>query len=209
MRDVTWTHPGLFKILKLIPEETVSLLDLGCGRGIIGALCRIYRDTKKLVGVDIFDPYLRFCKKHNLYDTVLKWDLRKLPLPFKNNEFEVVVAIEVVEHLEKNDALKLIKEMERIAEKRVIISTPNIFFEQDTYDGNPFQMHRCILNYRQLRKLGYKVYVGGSLMFLNLQIPFIFTPVESRKFKSLSSLLNKLLVRYACTVLGVKDFKRS
>jgi predicted TPR repeat methyltransferase len=41
--------------------DVESLLDLGCGRGIVGALCRIYRAPRRLVGFDAWEPYLGFC----------------------------------------------------------------------------------------------------------------------------------------------------
>jgi len=41
--DITWTHKGLPHILASIPADTKSLVDVGCGRGIIAALARIYR----------------------------------------------------------------------------------------------------------------------------------------------------------------------
>src|SRR2546425_869065 len=61
--QVTWTHPALPMILSMIPEDTDSLVDIGCGRGIVGALCRIYRRPTHLVGVDAYKPYLQFCER--------------------------------------------------------------------------------------------------------------------------------------------------
>jgi 16S rRNA G1207 methylase RsmC len=46
--EVTWAHPFLEKLLNEIPVETKSLVDLGCGRGIIGATMLIYRNPKDL-----------------------------------------------------------------------------------------------------------------------------------------------------------------
>jgi hypothetical protein len=52
------------------------LVDLGCGRGIIGALCRIYRAPRRLVGIDAFEPYLAFCRQMRFYDEAIAVDLR-------------------------------------------------------------------------------------------------------------------------------------
>ncbi|MEM5811464.1 MAG: class I SAM-dependent methyltransferase [Candidatus Aenigmatarchaeota archaeon] len=115
---IFFTHPGIVKILSLVPKDINSLLDLGCGRGIIGILVRIYRSPKRVVGVEIFKKYINFCKKHRIYDKIFKLDLKKLPLPFKNKSFDVVTLIEVIEHLPKENAINLIFEAERIAKKK-------------------------------------------------------------------------------------------
>jgi 2-polyprenyl-3-methyl-5-hydroxy-6-metoxy-1,4-benzoquinol methylase len=83
----------------MIPMDVESLLDLGCGRGIVGALCRIYRAPRRLVGLDAGEPYLSFCWEHRLYDELVRWDLNELPPPFGDEEFDVVTVVEVIEHL--------------------------------------------------------------------------------------------------------------
>ncbi|GAG78516.1 unnamed protein product, partial [marine sediment metagenome] len=64
----TWTRPFLHELLEEIPKDVESLIDVGCGRGIVGAMARIYRTPKRLVGVDIFQDCIDFCKKYNIYD---------------------------------------------------------------------------------------------------------------------------------------------
>lgn len=168
MPDVTWTHFFLRELLGMIPLETNSLIDLGCGRGIIGALMRIYRSPKKLVGVDVFQPYIDFCKQFRFYDEVHKWDLREIPLPFKDKEFEVATCIETIEHLPKKKGQQLLDELERLA-NRVIITTPNKRppGTQEAYDGNPFQQHLSMWETSDFQKKGYKI--GGFRKLLRTQ----------------------------------------
>ncbi len=45
-------------------------------------------------------------------------------LPFKNNSFDVVCSIDVLEHLPKKDRANFIKELKRVAAKRIILSFP-------------------------------------------------------------------------------------
>src|SRR5947199_3638926 len=96
--DITWTQRALPLILDAIPVDCKSLLDVGCGRGIIGALCRIYRRPESLVGIDGFEPYLEFTQGAGLYNETILRDLNQTPLPFRTQEFEVVTCIEVIEH---------------------------------------------------------------------------------------------------------------
>jgi SAM-dependent methyltransferase len=160
--DVVWTHRSLPLILDAIPVHCRSLLDVGCGRGIIGALCRIYRGVDRLVGVDGFEPYLEFCQESGLYDRTVLRNLNDMPLPFGTQEFEVVTCIEVVEHLERSAGQKLLGELERIG-SQVIVTTPNVRFQQGEYDGNVFQRHLSGWSSADFRARGYKVYGMGDL----------------------------------------------
>lgn len=130
MTQIAWTHEALPTILTAIPKQAKSLVDIECGRGIIGALCRIYRKPTRIEGLDVFEPSLDFCKQYKFYDELLRWNLEELPLPFRNKEFAVATCIELIEHLPLDVGENLLGELERIAE-RVIVTTPNFFFQQD------------------------------------------------------------------------------
>ena len=50
--------------------------------------------------------------------------------------------MEVIEHLEKEEAIRLIEDMEKIARKKIIITTPVGFLENYEADGNLYQTHK-------------------------------------------------------------------
>ncbi|MCJ7721459.1 class I SAM-dependent methyltransferase [Candidatus Bathyarchaeota archaeon] len=168
----TWTRPFLHELLEEIPKDVESWIDVGCGRGIVGAMTRIYRTPKRLVGVDIFQDYLDFCRKHSFYDELHRLDLRKTPLPFQDNEFSVATCIETIEHLPKRCGEKLLEEMHRIADT-VIVSTPSVFFRQPKGHvlGNPFQAHVSKWTVEDFRKRGYDVKGVGDIAAHKLVIP--------------------------------------
>ena len=172
--EVTHTHPFLFEFLTKVPKETDSLIDLGCGRGIVGALMRIYRSPRNLIGVDVFPEYLKFCSDHGFYDECLLWDLRRLPLPFKGKEFDVATCLETIEHLPKDDGERLLDELDRIA-KIVVVSTPNTFFTQPRFDGNRFQAHLSRWSVWDFSRRGYRIRGVGELKskirYLKLFLP--------------------------------------
>lgn len=170
--EVTWTHKWLAEILEQIPVETNSLIDLGCGRGVVGALMRIYRNPKRLVGIDVFRPYIDFCRYHNFYDELYQYDLRNTPLPFNDKEFDVATCIEVIEHLPKNSGLRLLHELERIS-KKVILTTPNGYLLQKALDDNPFQKHLSGWSAKDFIKLGYEVKGVGDFMFFGRQVKYL------------------------------------
>ncbi|MCW4035201.1 MAG: class I SAM-dependent methyltransferase [Candidatus Bathyarchaeota archaeon] len=168
----TWTRPFLHELLEEIPKNVESLIDIGCGRGIVGAMTRIYRMPKRLVGIDIFQDYIDFCKKYTIYDELHRMDLRKTPLPFEDKEFCVATCIETIEHLPKKSGEKLLDELHRIA-GTVIVSTPSSFFKQpDSHTSvNPFQEHVSKWTVEDFRKRGYDVKGVGSIALHKLAFP--------------------------------------
>jgi ubiquinone/menaquinone biosynthesis C-methylase UbiE len=168
----TWTRPFLHELLEEIPKDVESLIDVGCGRGIVGAMTRIYRNPKRLVGVDIFQDYIDFCKKYSIYDELHRLDLRQTPLPFQNNEFTVATCIETIEHLPKKHGEKLLEELHRIADT-VIVSTPSAYFKQPKshVKRNPFQAHVSKWTVEDFKKRGYDVKGVGNIAAHKLAIP--------------------------------------
>jgi len=168
----TWTRPFLHELLEEIPKDVEALIDVGCGRGIVGAMTRIYRNPKRLVGVDIFQDYIDFCKKYSIYDELHCLDLRKTPLPFNDGEFSVATCIETIEHLPKKRGEQLLEELHRIADT-VIVSTPSSFFRQPKghVSGNPFQAHVSKWTVDDFKKRGYDVKGVGELAAHKLAIP--------------------------------------
>lgn len=168
----TWTRPFLHELLEEIPKDVESLIDVGCGRGIVGAMTRIYRTPKRLVGVDVFQDYIDFCKKYSIYDELYCLDLRKVPLPFDDREFSLATCIETIEHLQKKHGEKLLEELYRIADM-VIVSTPSSFFSQpkNHVARNPFQAHVSKWTVKDFKKRGYEVKGVGNLAAHKLAIP--------------------------------------
>ena len=197
MPDVTWADDFFPTLLRssIIPLDVKSVLDVGCGRGMLGCLLRIYREPERLVAIDAYKPYLEFVKKMGAYDTVLDLDLSEAKLPFKDKEFDIVLCLEVIEHLQKEVGLKLLGELERVG-RRVVISTPGVFFPQPRYDGNVQQSHISFYGVRDFEVRGYSVYGVGELVVFGRLVPVV------------SNILSKLTFwfpRISGTILAVKD----
>ncbi len=142
-------------------SDSVTILDVGCGDG--AQMAAINFDKKyKVTGVDLYKPYLKKAEKTGLYSTLTYGDVRKLK--YKKNSFDIVFSSQVVEHLEKEESLQLIEEMERIAKKKVIIGTTNGFFPFDPLEGkdkNPLQVHKSGWGVLEMSRLGYSVFGQG------------------------------------------------
>ena len=111
------------KLLKLLENENknTSILDAGCGEGFIADY--IYNNTKikNITGIDINKDSLDFASSINKKIKYKKDDIYKLS--FKDKQFDIVMTLEVLEHLD--NPKKALKEIIRVAKKKLIISVPN------------------------------------------------------------------------------------
>jgi len=99
-----------------------SLLDVGCGEGVLTHQWAQRMGEKRIVGIDLDDP-----KLHALWETRqapnLTYQVMKAEnLPFADGEFDVATAIEVLEHVP--DAAHTVAEMARVASGHLLVSVP-------------------------------------------------------------------------------------
>jgi SAM-dependent methyltransferase len=102
--------------------EPRSLLDVGCGEGVLTHEWAGRLDGSRVVGIDLDDPKLR-----------AEWANRSRPnleyraedatsLSFADDEFDTATAIEVLEHVPDPEAT--VAEMARVAERWLLVSVP-------------------------------------------------------------------------------------
>jgi hypothetical protein len=80
-----------------------------------------------------------------------------LQADFPPDSFDVVIALDVVEHLTKEGGRELIKRMQRWASRKVIVSLPNGYSPGHPLDANPFQEHRATWSLAELTELGFRL----------------------------------------------------
>lgn len=116
-----------YMALALKKTKAASLLDVGVGQGVFINILALLKIFKKLDGIDIANhKYLI-----NLGFNFILMDATKLKYP--NNHFDVVVCMEVLEHLENDEEVpKIISELRRVASKKILITVP--FNEQPLPD---------------------------------------------------------------------------
>jgi len=146
-----------------------SILDVGCG----GTSYENNRSHdwwnrfiffKKRVGIDIYQKEIEWRISHFPQDMFIIMNAIDIDKQFGEKSFDVVHCQNVVEHLEKNKALELIKKMEKIARKQIILGTPKGFRQSDgaTLARNPFEEHKFAFTEEELKKLGYNVITIGD-----------------------------------------------
>jgi 2-polyprenyl-3-methyl-5-hydroxy-6-metoxy-1,4-benzoquinol methylase len=113
-------HAALDELWEIAAPE--SVLDVGCGEGVLTSEWADRLDGGRIVGIDLDDPKLRS-----------EWDARTRPnleyraedatsLSFDDDEFDVAAAIEVLEHLPDPEAT--LGEMARVARRHLLVSVP-------------------------------------------------------------------------------------
>lgn len=159
--SIPWTYPA--EINKLIPKNS-TVLDVGCGDGHLAQWIN-HKGNYKVLGVDINKDDLQIAKKRltsynkPIYDDLIKMDLTK-EMPFKK-KFDVVLCSQVVEHFEKDKALKLIQKIEKLAKKRIIIATINGFFQFDHRIPSKYDIHLSGWSSKEFTLRDYKVQGSG------------------------------------------------
>jgi len=113
-----------------------SALDLGCGPDSPIQHCK---NIEHSVGVEAYISYLDRSKNKKIHNEYINQDIRTVN--FEPNSFDAVIMIEVLEHLTKEDGIKMLERAEQWARKKVIITTPNGFINQKPLDGNSLQKH--------------------------------------------------------------------
>ncbi len=153
----------LYLLLKNFLKKSDTVLDVGCG--VNSPLLQI-KKTFKSTGIDVYKPVIQESKKKNIHDSYVLGDITKLSKFFKAKNFDSVISLDVIEHLTRKEGMVLMKNMEKIAKKNVIILTPNGFYHQDHYDGNPHQEHKSGWKESDFLKLGYRVFGLRGLKYI-------------------------------------------
>ncbi|MCZ7525792.1 MAG: class I SAM-dependent methyltransferase [Acidimicrobiia bacterium] len=138
-------------LLRRISDPGTRILDVGCSDGRGSAVLGAWRAD----GVDVHRPALEHARRLGRRGRVVQADVRWLP--FRDRAYDVVVALDLVEHLDKPDAVALLGELERVARSTVVVVTPSGFLPQPATADEPWQEHRCGFEAEELAGLGYSV----------------------------------------------------
>jgi len=110
------------KIRTTLPNAKPKILDVGCGTGANLKMLAAYGSAE---GVDISPQAVDFCRERGL-DSVKLGAIEHLP--YESGSFELVTALDVVEHLD--DDVAGLREMRRVLRRdgRVLLFVPAFMF---------------------------------------------------------------------------------
>jgi SAM-dependent methyltransferase len=111
-------------ILPLLPEQAEKVLEIGCGHGDTLLWLKTIRNCKKLAGVELFPEAA--AKARERLDVVVEGNVEALELPFEPNEFDLVLCLDVLEHLA--DPWAVVKRLTALLKPggSLIASIPNV-----------------------------------------------------------------------------------
>jgi ubiquinone/menaquinone biosynthesis C-methylase UbiE len=111
----------ILEVSKIIPNDVNSLADLGCGNGLFLNYLNKKTGIKDLMGIDFSDVAIVDVKTKKIVGDITD-------IPLGNKSYDLVSALEVLEHLSILDFKRAKEELARVAKKYILISVP---FEED------------------------------------------------------------------------------
>lgn len=203
--DHYWWHTGRMDIVdkqlaKLSNgKKGLKILNVGCGTG--GTIPTLEK-YGKVINIDISPEALKFLKMRGHTGTLIK-DHR---LPFKDSEFDLVIALDVLEHIEQ-DQLAL-NEWGRILKKngKVFITVPAYKFLWSGHDTALHHHRRYTRNRldRDLAKASFKKLKNSYMITFSLILVVGFRFLyklsgrkmsENASYVSLAPIINTLFDR--------------
>jgi SAM-dependent methyltransferase len=110
-----WLEKKIEIIKSIIPHNVISILDVGCGNGIITKpLMLDYR----VFGIDRSLSALKYVEFERI-----RGDITILPI--KSYAVDMTICSEVLEHLEGKFLMQAIEELKRVSKQYILVTVPN------------------------------------------------------------------------------------
>lgn len=194
------THDLVMRLLRLYKSAgKCKILDAGCGTGL---LLQKLNQSADAMGIDISSEALSYAKKRGL-KKVYKASIEKIP--FKSNNFDVIVSIDVLYHKQVNNDLKALKEFYRLLKPGgiLILRVPAFNWLSGKHDRLVQTKRRYTkerLNNKlvdvgfYVRKLSYSNMFFLPIVFLKRKLESFYSPGISSDIQDLPPLLNRLFL---------------
>lgn len=179
-------------------NETPNILDFGCGTGVLQEKFESQFKVKAF-GIDISKKAISYCQKRGLSRVKI---FNGIKIPFKTNYFNLVTAIDVLEHI--NDDLQALREIKRVLKRDglAILLVPAHSRLWSTRDINLKHIRRYDVGELEdkCQKVGFKILdsknVDFALYFLFSVICFLAPKkngIPNLKMDTETAYTNKLI----------------
>jgi hypothetical protein len=196
-------------------SKPIRVLDLGAGNGEywkIGELKKLRRATS--ASIFLMDAAYEEQDKEldgsiTKIQGIIPGSLSSIP----ENSFDVVIALDLIEHLSKSDGYLLLYEMDRISSSIQIVYTPNGFVWQPPSRNNPYNAHISGWDIKDFIPFGFKKNLGvvGHKHFIGpySQLKRVNPSRFHRELVALSAILVKRFPKFASSIIYVKTDRDS
>lgn len=161
----------------IAPLNPKKILDAGCGEGFTLAKLFERKIGDELEGIDYSKDAIRIGKKNHPNLNLKTGNIYSLS--YRNNQFDLVICTEVLEHLEK-PAIAL-SEVERVSSKYILFTVPN----------EPWWMLFNFTKWGRQKEIGHinhwtssqfkKMLERNGLKVQSVKLPFPWTMVLAKK----------------------------
>lgn len=150
-----------------------SVLDVGTGMGQYGFLLRNNLEGVNLFRIEGDKGWLRPKSEWQIridgiegfagyitpvhewaYNQVSVGEALSVLATIETGRYELAIAIDILEHFDKQQGTRLLAELRRVASRASLVSTPKLFLPQDV-PANPYENHRSQWSREHLAASGY------------------------------------------------------
>ncbi|OGE39387.1 hypothetical protein A3F00_02015 [Candidatus Daviesbacteria bacterium RIFCSPHIGHO2_12_FULL_37_11] len=195
------THSAVIEFLnKYLPKKTGNkILDAGCGTG---SLMKKLKRFGEICGIDISNEALKFAKNNGLRQ-VRKGSVTNIP--FKENEFDAVVSIDVLYHKQVKNDLQALEEFRRVLKPGGILIIKNpahnwlrgnhdiVIHTKKRYSKSEFREKLKRTGF-QILKLSYINIFFFPLAIAKRLAESLFKAKPSSDVKNIHPQINKILI---------------
>lgn len=156
-------------IIMALEPAPQKILDVGIGKGKYGLLCREYltyfrrptqRAVERIDGIEAHAPNITALQQ-NIYDEIFFGEAQSIMPTLRDDAYDLALVVDMLEHVEKNEGEKLLRELRRVA-RVVLVSTPSFYFEQRHIDSDSYAHHRSFWSARALKHAGAFFILNGE-----------------------------------------------
>jgi len=155
-------------------KDVTSVLDIGCGFGKYGVILREFLDVKKrryskqswkttIDAIDIWSDYISPLHGY-IYNKVLTGNIVALVNHIES--YDVILFVEVLEHLEKRVGTKLLPKLYEKCNKALVLSFPPSIRNSDGANWeNPHELHKSLWTFEDLKSIFPETTALGRSVF--------------------------------------------
>lgn len=114
----------------------LTVVDVGPG---VGTYAKLLHDLPiaRMIGIEAWEPYIETYRLGEYYDEIIVGDAREVDFP----PCDVVIFGDVLEHMTREDGVRLWQRAAEIAKLAEYLSIPIVHYPQHEIEGNPYEVH--------------------------------------------------------------------